>query len=252
MSTRRRTPTDLPTLRRSRSSFTGAITKAKDKLNIIRESDVSAYNLKNIERILSSVSHTEKGFLQTIEDAQEFIAGEETADTLQIEEDEALESFTDAISDVRDLAAELLSLKTIKKHLDDLCCDVRAIRDAFTSKPEADQGSALRALGESYTSLRREWNEADQDSNHPLKTRLDDCRLIITQLTYEMAGPKDRSPPSSLDLSSSAAKGTMKRRTSYLPLIYPSSMGTSWSGPPFGLLSFHLSTAETSCLTPPN
>ena len=156
MVSRRRPPPDLPTLRRSRSSFTGAVTKARDKLNDIKANDISTYNIRTIERLLSYVAITETGYLQTIEEAQTFITGEEHAEALQDEEDEALDNFSNAVADVRDLAASLLSLKKISKELQDIHCDLRAVRDAFTSKPEADQDSALKALESSYASLRRE------------------------------------------------------------------------------------------------
>ena len=219
MSSRRRPPPDLPTLRRSRSSLTGAITKAKDKLHNMKELDVADYNVKSIERIPASVSHTEKGFLQTMEEAREFITIEETADTLQTEEDEALENFTESIADVRDLGAELLSLKRIKKQLHNIHRDLKAVRDAFTSNPEADQDAALKALEDNYTCISKEWDEADHDAHHPLKTNLDDCRLLITQLTSEMAGPKDRSVPSLHDLSSSFCCKGEREEESKLPTI---------------------------------
>ena len=220
MASMRRTPPDLPTLRRSRSSFTGAVTKERDKPNGIKSNDISTYNIRSIERLLSSVANTETGYLQTIEEAQDFITGEENAETLQDEEDEALENFSNALADVRDLAASLLSLKKISKELQDIHCDLRAVRDAFTTKPEADQDSALKALEGGYTSLRREWNEADHESDHPLKTKLDDCRIFITQLTSEMAGPKDRATPSSHDLSSSfCCQDSDKKEESKLPTI---------------------------------
>ena len=121
---------------------------------------------------------------------------------------------------MRDIASELLSLKKIKKQIDHLHCDLRAVRDAFTSKPEADQDSALRTIEDNYSSLRREWDEADHGSDHPLKEKLDDCRTLITQLTSEMAGPKIRSSPSSLDIStSSCCSHSDRNEDSKLPTI---------------------------------
>ena len=115
---RRRTPTDLPTLRRSRSSFSGAITKAKDKLFAMQDSSISSYSVKVIERLLASVTNTETGFLQTIDEAQAFMTDESTVETIQQEEDDALEAFTSAIQEVRDLAEELLAHKRLKLGLD--------------------------------------------------------------------------------------------------------------------------------------
>ena len=220
MSARRRAPVDLPALRRSRSSFTGAITRARDKLRGYQDGPFEDYTAKNVERILSSVSNTEKGYLQTVEDAVEFIPPDETGDELQQEEDEAVESFTNNISDVRELAAALLSLKMIKRHIDDINCDLAAVRDAFTLKPEANQDSALKALEANYSAVRKEWHEAEHKEDNPLKSRLDNCRQLLTQLSSEMAGPKERPAASSLDIStSSSCCGHSDREEDKLPTI---------------------------------
>ena len=127
MSTRRRPPPDLPTLKRSRSSFTGAITRARDKLLPMRDARADTCSAKTIERLLCSVANTEKGFMLTLEEAQEFIAVEENQEALLKEEDDALENFTEAISDVRDMVNSLLSLKSIKKQLHNLQRDLRGL-----------------------------------------------------------------------------------------------------------------------------
>ena len=75
------------------------------------------------------------------------------------------------------------------------------MRDAFTSRPEADQDTALNTLETNYTLLCKDWDEADHEAEYPLKAELDSFRLLIIQLTSEMAGPKTRPDPSSLDTS---------------------------------------------------
>ena len=220
MSARRRTPADISTLRRSRSSFIGAITKARDKLKGYQDGPFEDYTARAVDRILSSVSNTEKGYLQTVEDAVEFIPTDESGDDIQQEEDEAVEAFTNNLSDVRDIAASLLSLKMIKRHIDDMKCDLSAVRDAFTLKPEANQDSTLRALEASYSAVRKEWNEAEHHDDNPLKAKLDNCRLLITQLSSEMAGPKERSATSTLDTSfSSSCCSHVDRDEDKLPTI---------------------------------
>ena len=131
-------PPDLATLKRSRAAFTGAITKVKDKLNGIKATDIVTYNTKNIDRLITSISNMKSGFLQTMEDAQEFLTDGET-DALQLEEDDALEAFSAAVLEVQDLADELLNLKSIRVGLDDLHCDVQALRDTFNVQPELNQ-----------------------------------------------------------------------------------------------------------------
>ena len=233
MAYRRKTPTDLTSLKRSRSSFTGAITKARDKLNEMKAVDISACNTRTLERLLSSVANTETGYLQTVEEAHEFINKEENADALQDEEDAALDTFNSTVADVRDSAASLISLKKISKGLQELSCDLKAVRDAFTLRPEADQASALKPLETSYASIRQEWNHGEHDEDHPLKTRMDDCGSLITQLTFEMSRTKDMTSPSPHDRSTSfySYDGDRKHETKLPTIDVPTFNGDimAWS-----------------------
>ena len=114
MTSRRRAPPDLATVKKSRASFTGAITKAPDKLKAIKSTELNEIiliNTKEIERILISIERTETGFLQTLEDAQEFCPEAEAAEAFQQEEEAAMENFNVSISAVRDLADELLVMR---------------------------------------------------------------------------------------------------------------------------------------------
>ena len=202
MASKRRLPPDLATLKRSRAAFKGAITKMKDKLNGIKATGIVTYNTKNIDRLITSISNTEAGFLQTMEDAQEFLTDGET-DALQLEEDDALEAFSAAVLEVQDLADELLNLKSIRVGLDDLNCDVQALRDTFNVQPELNQDSAIQALDATYSSLRKEWKKANLPNAHPLKTELDTFSKILNQISADVATSKARSAPPPPVLSSS-------------------------------------------------
>ena len=136
MSSRRRPPVNLAAARRSRSSFTGAVTRVKDKLMVIKGTAIVDYNTKSIDRILTSITNTETGFFQTIEEAQAFVQEEENPDDIQTKEDDAAEAFTTAIMDVRDLAEELLSLKSVHRGLTDFKADLASLQDLFNDRPD--------------------------------------------------------------------------------------------------------------------
>ena len=81
----------MAAVKKSRASLTGAITKASDKLKAIKFSspkEILLINSKEIDRLLSSIERTETGFLQTLEDGQEFIPVGDGADRF-LEEEEA-------------------------------------------------------------------------------------------------------------------------------------------------------------------
>ena len=96
MSSRRKTPTDLAAVKKSRSGYTGALTRASDKLKAIQSDEVAAIaviNTKDVDRIIVSIERTETGFLQTLEDAQEFVPDGEAEEPFQREEEAAMEAF---------------------------------------------------------------------------------------------------------------------------------------------------------------
>ena len=209
MTSRRRAPPDMATVKKSRASFTGAITKASDKLKAIKSTEelneIILINTKEIDRILISIERTETGFLQTLEDAQEFCPEAEAAEAFQQEEEAAMENFNVSISAVRDLADELLTLKSVQTGMGDLTCDMSALRDSLTEKPESNQTSALQALEASFSSLRQEWKKANLAKDHSLKAELDACRKQLTVLGADVDSAKDKtaSHPSPSPSSSS-------------------------------------------------
>ena len=215
---RRRPALDLQTLKKQRTSLRRSIDRTRDKLLPMVDEGIEACSMRVIERLQNSINSNEKVFFQTAEEAQEFITAGDNQDALQKEEEDVIETFTEAISDVRDMTNTLLSLKKTKIRIETLQSDLRAIRDSFTDKPEADHGSTLQGVEANYLLLRQDWDDADHASDHPLKAELNSLRLLIIKLTAEMAGPKTRPDTSSLDVSLSS-HSTRKMDEGKLPVI---------------------------------
>ena len=222
MTSRRRAqpPPDLQTLKRSRKSFTGAITKTRDKLLLMKDGDIGTYQTKSIDRILTSVTHTEEGFLQTIDDAQDFLTEEEESSALQKEEDEAMDNFSTAITEVRDTAEELLNLKSLHTGIADLTRDLQTLKDVFNGQPEANHTSAMLELETAYASLRLEWKKSDLNPTHPLKATLDNFKAPLIQLKAELATERDKSAPTPSSTSASTCcRGSSTSEKGKLPDI---------------------------------
>ena len=222
MTSRRRAPPDLATVKKSRASFTGAITKASDKLKTIKSielNDILLINTKDIDRILTSIERTETGFLQTLEDAQEFTPEAEGAEAFQQEEENAMENFNVSISSVRDLADELLTLKSVLTGIGDLTCDMTALDDSLTEKPESNLTSALQAPESTFSSLRQEWKKANLAKDHSLKGELDACRKRLTVLGADVASARDKTAPHPSPSSSSDRSCCRDSSKSDLPTI---------------------------------
>ena len=214
----------MNTVKKSRASFTGAITKALDKLKAIKADlppDILRVNTKEIDRILSSVGRTQTGFLQTLEDAQEFVPEDDTAQAFQQEEDDAMDTFNSSISAVRDLADELLTIKSVLTGPGDLTPGMTALTDSLAEKPESNQANALQALDITFSSLRQEWKKANLPKDHSGKLELDACWKRLTDLGADVTSAKDKSAPhltptSSITSSDRPCCGTSK---SDLPTI---------------------------------
>ena len=214
MALRRRggAPADLPAVRKSRAGYTGAVTKALDRLTHMRSDlpeDIRSLNTKEVDRLITSLSKTEVGFLQTLEDAQAFIPdneGEEEAFT--IEEDSAMESFQDAISSARDTADQLLALKSVLTGLADFQNDSTSISDFLEANPESNQATSVKKLETLYLSLKEEWKGANLPHTHSIKAELDACRSKITALEASVAAVRDKSDSHSVTSAASSTSSS--------------------------------------------
>ena len=208
MALRRRNPKDLNDVKKSRGGYTGAVTKAVDKLQRIpfgEPEEVQAISTKDLDRILASLVKTETGFLQTMEEALAFIpTDEEEEETFSSEEAFALEAFQDAISTARDTAEQLLSLKSILNGLADFKNLSRSIQDFLDSNPDSNQTHSLQKLDAAFNVMRTEWNRADLPNTHPLKVELDSCNRTLTTLEDAVAAVRDKSDTHSSITSTSS------------------------------------------------
>ena len=212
MAMRRRPAADYQALKHSRAAYTGSITKAREKVVALKEEDASTYKPKQLERLKTSVSHTQDGFTGTVEEAYDFNSKEANYEELQAEEEEIIDTFTEAVAEVKEIIDELLYLHAFKVKLVDLDSDIRALRDSFTTNPELEQDHLMKALEKKYEELRKGWISSGVDLAHPLKQELEAYRVNLTQLNTELAGPKDRSP-SAADTSVSSTYSGLLRET---------------------------------------
>ena len=203
---RRRNPTDLSSVRRSRAGCTGAITKALDRFRAINTStpeDVALINSKEVERILTSIIKTETSFMQSLEEAQAFIP-EDSEDAFQAEEEHAADTFSASISATRDLGEQLLCYKSVLNGLANFTSDLDAIQQTLSSKPESNQVSALQDLKALFSSLRSQWQTANLPRDHPIKAELDSCTKVLATLAADVTAASDKSDTSSVSSSASS------------------------------------------------
>ena len=222
MSSRRRPPADLAAVRRSRAGCTGALTKALDRLKAMPSTtaeETLLINTKDVDRILNSIEKTESSFLISLEDAQGFIPvdGEEA---FQQEEEVACDTFNTTISTIRDLGDQLLCTKAVLNGLANFQCDLDAIKESLSTKPDSNQVSSFQSLEKLFSSLRSQWQTANLPRDHPIKAELDACRPVLTTLGADVTSACDKSDShssSSSSITSSPCCGSISRND--LPTI---------------------------------
>ena len=221
MSLRKKVHADYPAIKRSRSGYTGNLTKLSEKLSEMMEMDLSQVNIRTVEGLVKSCATSETRYLNTLDEAHTFLSREEGAEDLLEEEEAVVDQFQQNVADIKEQAATLISLKGCAKSQRKLSAAVKAVRDAFSVRPEADQSSALRQLTASYDTLLTEWDAGNHDEKHPLLQRIEETGAHITQLTCEMAGVREHTPAPTHDLSTSFSLtgGPTRLRTPKLPTL---------------------------------
>ena len=200
----------MAAIKKSRGCYTGAVTKASDKLKLIQSDEtaaIAAISATDIRRHLCSLERTEKNFLLTMDEAQEFVPEpEEEEGTFQAEEADILENFEEAVSAAKELATHLLAMKRVQTGLVDLTFDITSLEASLASRPDSDHSNRYTTIDSFFSELRQEWRKANLPKAHPLKGELDACTMRIDALAADIASAKHRAVP--LPASASAHPGT--------------------------------------------
>ena len=222
MSLRKKTHPDFQALKRSRSGYSGNITKVSERLAEMAELDVSQLNIRTVEGLLRSVTNSEKRYLNTLDEANALLSREEDAEDLLEEEELAVDLFQQNVADVKGQAANLIALKQCGKSIRKLTDAIKVLRDAVASRPEADHDATLTSLQTSYDNLLAEWDDGNLDESHPLRDKITECGQHIGQLNCELSRTREPTPPSAPDLSSttiSTTSSSVRFRAPKLPTL---------------------------------
>ena len=190
----------MEAVKKSRSSYSGYITKYHGQLKIFRFDDTAAIkdlDTDEIERLLLCIEKTERKFFVTSDEAQEFAPeGDEEEQTFQDEETEVLDTFEINSSKAKKLAKLLLSLKIIETGLKNLTYDMTILESTLTDLPDKDHTATLRKIESSFSTLRQEWTKTRLPEEHPMKKELDACIRDINSLAANTASALQLAHPS--------------------------------------------------------
>ena len=223
MASRRKTPTDYSAVKKSRAALTGAITKAWDKFSSIEFSqpeEVLRIRPKEVERFLSSITRTEAGFRQSLEEAQQFAPEDEAEEAaFQREEEEAADTFEEHLSATRVLGEQLLTSKQTLSGISTFRNDLEALQYSLNELPDGDHQIASTTLQVSLSSLKEQWLIADLPPDHPLKRELDACSKSVMTMQAQVAAARSRSAAPTPITSSPAPSAPHHHSYNELPKI---------------------------------
>ena len=249
----------MAAVKKSRACYTGALTKAFDKLKLIKADRVEAIAVMStldIEKHLRSAERTESNFTSSLDEAQEFAPeGEDEEETFQEEETLASEAFDESMAAVRNMASYLLALKSVQVGLADLTYDITSLETTLGEEPDNDHTSTFSAIESSFLGLRQEWRKSNLPKEHPLKEELDACKGSINSLSAKTAKAKRRASPtpssSSFHHPSSPIR-TDRDRTKLPAIALPTFKGDILQWPTFGESSLQQSIPMKGCQSPLN
>ena len=222
-------------VRKSRGCYTGAVTKALEKVKLIKHDEVAAIaaiNIRDVERIISSVARTETNFLATLEEAREYVPEGEGEDEFQDEEDVVLETFESSLATFRELADHIIVLKKTQMSLADLTDAIINLEESVTALPEGDYTSCFSELQSSHASIKREWNSASLPRTHPMKTEIDCCSKRVVALSAVVSGARSRAAPTTSPMPLAVPK-TARDRTKLPSIAIPEFSGDILKWPTF-------------------
>ena len=179
MDPRRKKPTDMAGIKRSRAAHTGTVTRIWDKLANIpfdQTEEVELIQLPEIQNHLNTLLKSETGYNFSIEEAQEFAPEEESdySDFQQSEAD-AIETFETSLLRARMLGEKLSACKTVLTRMASFKTDLEALQSSLSDQPDLDYSSSFSKLDNLFSTMREQWTQAGLSKDHPLKQELDSC-----------------------------------------------------------------------------
>ena len=170
-----------------------------DKLKLYSFDDtasIKGLDVDDIERLLFSIERTEKNFLLTGDEAQEFAPEGDEEDAFQAEEADIFDAFEINASKAKKLATHLITLKGIQTGLQELIYDMSCLDASLTDMPDEDHTGTLQSIKSTFSTLRREWLKTHLPEEHPMKRELDACTKDINSLAASTASALHRAIPS--------------------------------------------------------
>ena len=158
----------LTTLKKSRSSFIGVVTRLRNRYSQVADRCSSTYDIGAMNGSLASLERTVAGYHKVQEEINDF---DTTSLDQPINLDEELdisETFEDNVEATRSLIQLLIATKRAQLASTDFRADLEDLEEATSAHTSRDYSTSISNLTSSLQSLRLMLNESTIDEEHPL------------------------------------------------------------------------------------
>ena len=175
------------TLKKSRSSLTGVVTRMRNQYLRLADDDPSTYDIINLTGSLKSLETTAKHFCTSQEEIMENVDVEGEIPFSETNELAAIETFEDSVDSTRSLIHRLMATKITLRAAAGLRSDIDNLESLMTSHPMQDYSAAHTRLTTAFSQLRLSVIDSTIRNSHPIHQD-----LIQIQGRIEALGSKEK------------------------------------------------------------
>ena len=167
----------LEALMKSRSAYTGAITRIRNRFNRVAEEEPYTYDLVLMERQLASLDHTESACLQVHKE----ICSEE-AGSLNLEEEQGTaDAFDENVEKTRTPLNHLMAMKQAQEIAANVNDDVEDVKESKIADPHKDYTVSIERITMSFGKL---YTIVDKSTVHPDHQLRRDVKGLSSQINH--------------------------------------------------------------------
>ena len=198
----------MEALKKSRSAYSGAVTRNWNRYACLLEEDPSSFHLGQLEHKLESIRNTDLSHHKIHEEIS--LAGE---GILSPEEElETLDTFEDSVERTSSLLTRLIAIQTLSNLSSEIQFDLEELYSKMQAHPDRDYSATLSTITTTLKDLKLALGKSTINRDHQL-------RLVAKYLSSQLIdlSSEERKPPSTT--TSTTIRDVATTRPVQLPKI---------------------------------
>ena len=155
----------MEALKKSRSAYSGAVTRIWNRYARLLEEDPSSFDHGQLEHKLESIRNTDLSYHKIHEEIS--LAGEGTLSPE--EEQETLETFEDSVERSRSLLTRLIAIQTLSNLSSEIQFDLEELDSKMQAHPDRDYSATLSTITTTLKELKLALGKSTINSDHQLR-----------------------------------------------------------------------------------